>query len=137
LDPLVQRVKDYARNARFEEAAEVRDRHRTLARALDDRRTWGVLRQAGLLWAEDQNGESVLIEQGQLLESWSAADQAPLSTSSQARRSPHMVPDSVAVAEEARLLWKWLSRPEVRIIETSRPLATPLHPVPALTSLAG
>mgnify|MGYP000706471890 CR=1 FL=1 len=47
LDPLVSRLRDYARTARFEEAAELRDRHHSLARALADRRHWDTLRRAG------------------------------------------------------------------------------------------
>lgn len=135
LEPLVERIRDYARSARFEEAAELRDRHQTLARALADRRSWGVLRQAGLLWAEDAGGDSILVENGRLVASWSAPDQPPLGTTHAGPPSPYHVPESVAIAEEARLLWRWLDRPDVRIVETSHPLATPLHPIPALTSL--
>ncbi len=137
LEPLVERLRSYAKGARFEEAAELRDRHRALARALDDRRNWGVLQQAGLLWAEDQNGDSILIEHGRLISSWSGDDQAPLTTTAAATPSAHRVPESVATAEESRLLWKWLNRPTVQIVESTNPLATPLHPVRALTSLAG
>jgi DNA polymerase-3 subunit epsilon len=136
LDPLVGRIRDYARTSRFEEAAELRDRHRALARALDDRRNWEVLQHAGLLWAED-DAESVLIENGRLVASWTHGDQPPLSTTAVANESPHHVPDTVATAEEARLIWKWLSRPGVRIVESGNPLATSRYPVPALTTLAG
>ncbi len=137
LDPLVRKIKEYAHTARFEEAAEMRDRHRALSRALDDRRNWGVLRQAGLLWAEDDRGDCVLIEEGRLVATWAAEDQPPLSTTASFDPSPHLVPESVASAEEARLLWRWLNRPEVHIVETNRPLATPLSPIPSLTSLTG
>jgi len=137
LEPLVTRLREYARSARFEEAAELRDRHRALSRALDDRRNWGVLQQAGLLWAEDANGESVLVEHGRLIASWSQDDQAPLSTTAAAAASVHSVPESVVATEEARLLWKWLNRPSVQIVESTNPLATSRHPVPSLTSLAG
>lgn len=137
LEPLVDRIKDYAVTARFEEAAELRDRHRALARALHDRRNWGVLRQAGLLWAEDAAGDNVLVEHGKLIASWAAEDNPPLATTAAAQPSSHLVPDSVAAAEEARLLWRWLDRPDVQIVESSRPLTTSRHPVPALTSLAG
>ncbi len=137
LDPLVGRIRNYARSARFEEAAEMRDRHRALGKALEDRRNWGVLRDAGLLWAEDETGDNILIEQGRLVASWTDSDQAPLSTTTVFDPSPHLVPESVAAAEEARLLWRWLDRPGVQIIEATHPLATPLNPVPALTSLAG
>lgn len=137
LDPLVARLRDYANTSRFEEAAELRDRHRGLARALEDRRNWGILRQAGLLWAEDSSGESVLIEHGRLLAAWTGDEQAPLSTTAAIELSQHPVPTSVATAEEARLIWKWLERPGIRIVESTNPLATSRYPVPVLNSLAG
>lgn len=137
LAPLVERLREYARSSRFEEAAELRDRHRALTRALDDRRNWAVLQQAGLLWAEDHNGDSILVECGRLIASWSQEEQPPLTTTAAANTAIHFVPESVASAEETRLLWKWLNRPTVRIVESTNPLATSLHPVPALTSLAG
>ncbi len=137
LEPLVSRLREYAGSARFEEAAELRDRHRALSRALDDRRNWAVLQQAGLLWAEDQVGDSILVEHGKLVASWSQDEQSPLTTTAATVAATHMVPESVAIAEEARLLWKWLNRPGVQIIESTHPLTTSRHPVPSLTSLAG
>jgi DNA polymerase-3 subunit epsilon len=137
LDPLVSKLRDYARNARFEEAADLRDRHRALVRALTDRRNWGVLRQAGLLWAEDQTGDSVLVENGKLVAAWTATEQPPLAATVAAPLSPHLVPESVAEAEEARLVWKWLDRPDVRIVESTNPLTTSRYPVRKLSSLAG
>jgi DNA polymerase-3 subunit epsilon len=137
LDPLVARIRDYAGTARFEEAAEVRDRHRALGRALEDRRNWLVLRGAGLLWAEDGAGDSILIEDGRLVASWSNPDQPPLGATCVASGEPFDVPRSVVDAEEARLLWRWLDRPDVHIVETSLPLATPRQRVPVLSTLAG
>ena len=137
LSPLVTRLHEYARTARFEEAAELRDRHRALSVALQSRRNWGVLRQAGLLWAEDSSGDSVLVEGGRLIAAWGPDDQPPLTTTAAVAASPHLVPETVALAEEAHLIWKWLDRPDVRIVESTHPLATSRHPVPRLTSLAG
>ena len=137
LEPLVERMVEYARTARFEEAAELRDRHRALARALEDRRIWEVLDTAGLLLAEDQSGESALIEGGRLVAAWKADEQPPLTTTAATAPSPYDVASSVALAEEARLIWRWLDRPGVRIVDSTNPLATSLHPVPVLTSLAG
>ena len=96
-----------------------------------------MLNGAGMLWAEDGAGDSILIENGRLVASWTTPDQPPLGASRAGPPSPHHVPESVAVAEEARLLWRWLDRPDVRIVETTRPLATPRRPVPVLSSLAG
>ena len=137
LDPLVARIRDYARTARFEEAADVRDRHRSLAAALANRRNWGVLRQAGLLWAEDSQGDSLLAEDGRLVAAWGPDEQPPLEASQSSRTAIHRVPSTIAAAEEARLIWKWLDRPGVHIVESTNPLATSRHPVPTLSSLAG
>ena len=137
LEPLVTRLGEYARTARFEEAADLRDRHRALARALDSRRNWQALLQAGLLWAEDHSGESILVEHGRLLASWSGREQPPLTTTVPAAAPTHQVPESMLTAEEGHLIWRWLNRPGVRIVESSRPMATSRHPVPELHSLAG
>ncbi len=137
LDPLVARIRDYARSARFEEAADMRDRHRALTAALANRRNWGVLCQAGTLWAEDSQGESLLAEEGRLIAAWGPNEQPPLEVSQSSRTVTHHVPPTVAAAEEARLIWKWLDRPGVHIVESTNPLATSRHPVPSLRSLAG
>ncbi len=137
LDPLVVRIREYAKTARFEEAADLRDRHRSLAAALANRRHWGVLRQAGLLWAEDSLGDSLLAEDGRLIAAWGPGQQPPLEVASASKATTHHVPPTVAAAEEARLIWKWLDRPGVRIVESTNPLATSRHPISHLTSLAG
>jgi DNA polymerase-3 subunit epsilon len=137
LDRLVAKLRDYAAAARFEEAAEIRDRHRALTRALEDRRIWRALRDAGTLWAEAADGDAALIERGKLVSAWAGTDAPPLMPAVVAPPSPELVPDSVAAAEEARLIWRWLDRPGVRIIDATAPLALPRHRVPALTSLAG
>ena len=96
-----------------------------------------MLREAGRLWAVDSSGDSVLVEGGRLIAAWGPGDQPPLTTTAAAAASPHLVPETVALAEEAHLIWKWLDRPDVRIVESTHPLATSRHPVPRLTSLAG
>jgi hypothetical protein len=44
------------------------------------------------------------------------------------------VPRSVADAEEARLVWKWLDRSGVEIIDSSGALALPARPIPKLAT---
>jgi hypothetical protein len=104
---------------------------------LANRRNWGVLRQAGLLWAEDSQGDSILVEDGRLVAAWGPGEQPPLEAAQSAGSALDHVPPTVAAAEEARLIWKWLDRPGVCIIESTNPLMTSRHPVPNLTSLAG
>jgi hypothetical protein len=47
------------------------------------------------------------------------------------------VPPSVALAEEARLVWRWLAGGSVHVIDATGPLAMPAAAVPPLETLAG
>ena len=137
LAPLTERMVNHARNERFEDAATLRDRHRALGRSLERRRAWQALQGAGMLWAEDDNGDSVLVDNGRLASTWRAPGSPPLMRIAGHDTTPDAVPPSVAVAEEAHLLWRWLERPGVRIVDATHPLALPAIPVPHLDSLAG
>ena len=134
LDPLALRMAAHAGEQRFEEAGWVRDRYHALARAIDRRRAWTALQQAGLLWAENIDGEGVLIEQGRLVATWPTGGQPPLLQPSPGAE-PAQTPTSVSDAEEAHLIWRWLLRPGVRVVDSTGPLALPLHPVPELARL--
>ncbi len=136
LDPLVDKIRAHARDRRFEEAALVRDRHRALSRSLEQRRVWQTLQRAGALWAEDGAGESTLIEDGKLLAAWVAPAAPPLMRIAPSDASVREVPSTTAEAEECQLVWDWLNRPEVRIIEAARPFDMPSRPVRRLESLA-
>ena len=127
----------HASEQRFEEAGWLRDRYQALARAIERRRAWTALQQAGTLWAENPDGEGALIEQGRLVAAWQAGGQAPLLEPSPVvdDRAPAQTPWSVAEADEAQLVWRWLLRPGVRVIDSTGPLALPRHPVPELDRL--
>ena len=106
LEALAIKMAGHARNARFEEAAAVRDRYRALARSLQRRRAWVALQAAGMLWAEDAEGEGVLLERGRLVASWVRPDGPPLLQMGHSEASTSDVPASVQDAEECHLLWK-------------------------------
>ncbi len=137
LDPLADKMRSHVRRRRFEEAAMLRDRHRALGRSLEDRRAWQALQAAGTLWAEDARGESALIEGGRLVAAWAAPTPPPLLRLAEPEDPAGDVPPSIAAAEESRLLWTWLDRPEVRVVEAARPFGLPARPVTRLVSLAG
>jgi DNA polymerase-3 subunit epsilon len=137
LAPLTQRMITHARNERFEDAATLRDRHGALGRSLERRRAWQALQGAGMLWAEDGDGDSVLIDHGRLAAAWRAPGSPPLLRITGLDDVLDSVPPSVAVAEEAHLLWRWLDRPGVQIVDATNPLALPATPVPRLETLAG
>jgi len=135
LDPLVARMRTLAEGARFEEAAEVRDRYRALARALETRRIWQALTTAGMVWAEDADGASAMIDSGVLAAAWAPPDHPPLLPVVPAF-PPSPTPPSTAAAEEMWLVWRWLDRPGVTIVDSSAPLRLPARPVAVVASLA-
>lgn len=136
LDPLVNRIHRLADGRRYEEAAELRDRHRLLVRALQTRHAWNALVRCGMVWAETADGESILIEDARLAASWRHPDPPPLIPLAADVATYPETPPSTTHAEEMWLLWKWLDRPGVSIVDAHRPLEYPVRPVISLESLA-
>ncbi len=132
LQPLAERMERLAAEQRFEEAAAVRDRHRALARALERRRAWQALRDAGTIEVLGSGGERVLIRGGRLVHSWKGASGPPLVALDAEDVAPTPVPPDALVAEEAHLLWRWLCGEGVRLIHAEAPLRLPARPVPVL-----
>ncbi|MGI9649216.1 MAG: hypothetical protein ACR2OI_11910, partial [Acidimicrobiia bacterium] len=111
------------------------DRYRALARTIDRRRGWQALQQAGLLWAETAGGDGALIERGHLVAAWSGSAQPPLLAPADLPDDTPQTPPTVAAAEEAHLIWRWLERTDARIVDSTAPFSLPAHPVPALERL--
>ncbi len=134
LAPLERRIAALAREQRFEEAGWVRDRHRALGAALERRRAWRAMQEAGLLRLEGDDG-GALIDRGRLVAAWPQGERPPL--------LPDAVPAAIEEAarttvdaEEAHLVWRWLETGAVRLIDATAPLALPARPVPVLTRIA-
>ena len=139
LDPLVERVRRLALDQRFEEAAAVRDRHRALARALERRRAWESLQAAGMVEVEGPEGDHALIDRGRLVHAWRIGDQPPLWARVDRSAPPEAttpVPPDVLAAEEAHLLWRWVTGDGIRLIEAEGALVMPARAVPELTALS-
>lgn len=134
LVPLAEKVAQLAADQRFEEAATVRDRHRALARALERRRAWQAMQQAGMMEVEAGDGDHALVDRGRLVQAWRAGTHPPL-TPAPTASSDADVPGDVLAAEEAHLLWKWLTADGVRLIDAQGALALPSRPVPSLDVL--
>ncbi len=132
LDPLAEMVAAHARRSRFEEAAWLRDRYRALARALERRRAWCALQEAGLVRAVDGAGNGALLERGRLVAAWRGAAPPLLTTLAPPQGEWTPVPRSSADAEEAHLIWKWLSNGDVVLEGVSGVFASSVRPVPAL-----
>jgi DNA polymerase-3 subunit epsilon len=136
LDRLSAKMRDHARAQRFEEAAAIRDRYRALAATLVRRRTWQALMQAGTVWLEDGDGDGAIVEGGRLVAAWNRAQEPPLFRITPPADGQPSLPPSPGAAEEAWLLWRWLARPHVRIVDGCGGLALPAHPVRKLEDVA-
>ena len=134
LAPLEARIGQLARAQRFEEAGWVRDRHRALASALERRRAWQAMQEAGLLRVQGADG-GALIDRGRLVAAWPAGGHPPLLPGPGDGPIDEVARTTVD-AEEAHLVWRWLEAGEVTLIDASATLALPSRPVPALTRIA-
>ena len=134
LDPLVSRMTDLASSQRFEEAGWVRDRHRALSRALEQRRAWRQLQRAGSILAVGADGGGA-IEQGRLVAAWPDGPAPPL-LPPPARPGSDEVAATVGDAEEAWLIWKWLAKPETQIMSSASTIDFASTTIPRVVRLA-
>ena len=133
LSRLEQKMVSLATDQRFEEAAWVRDRYRALARALDRRRGWEALQEAGRLVLESIDGERVVIDGGRLVAAWRSGEPTPLlPPPAPVDHTP--TPPTVSMAEEADLIWRWITTGHVRLLDVSSAFALPRRPVPRLAA---
>ncbi|MEA3503184.1 MAG: DEDD exonuclease domain-containing protein, partial [Actinomycetota bacterium] len=132
LDALRDRMARLAESRRYEDAAVARDRHELLGRAIERRRAWLALAAAGTLWAEDADGDGVVVGHGHLVASWNASTPLPLAAMDDPAEKIPQAPVSVAAAEEAHLIWRWLNRDGVRLVQSTGTLTLPIQPVPTL-----
>lgn len=129
-DRLMSRMATLVDHQRFEDAALLRDRWESLSRALTTRRAWNSLQRAGRINATGPDGVSVGIDHGRLVAAWPRAHQMPLVVSGAAGERRHTV--SMVAIEEAALIWRWLSGPQIRIDTVTGTLACLSARVPTL-----
>ncbi|HEY7583561.1 MAG TPA: DEDD exonuclease domain-containing protein [Acidimicrobiia bacterium] len=139
LDPIAHKMRRLAAERRFEEAAQMRDRHRALARALERARAWRALAAAGRIELESNLGERVVIDQGRLVAAWRSGQAPPLLATAidpddVPEAATYPVPPSMDAAEEAHLIWQWMTDGRVRVIDSSGPLVLPAGAVPHLSA---
>ncbi|MGH8875012.1 MAG: DEDD exonuclease domain-containing protein, partial [Acidimicrobiia bacterium] len=132
LDALATRMGELAASRRFEEAAWVRDRHRALALAIERRRAWQAMQRAGLVELESCAGDRALVDRGRLVAAWGSGAHPTLWAVDPPDDPWPSVAPSVAAAEEAQLVWRWMTSGMVRLVAASGPLGLPARPVPGL-----
>ncbi len=127
LEPLVDRMNEFASLTRYEEAAWARDRHDALARALQARHQWKALQQMGWCEFEMSDGARVLVDHGRLAATWRESDPPVLRPAGAVLETSAEVPSDFQTAEEARLVWAWLRKSEPKLVEADNSFAVPIN----------
>jgi DNA polymerase-3 subunit epsilon len=134
LDPLVDRMSVLAGAERYEEAGWVRDRHRALSRALDRRAAWAMLQRAGSVRAVGPDGGAA-IERGLLAAAWPNGPTPPLLPAPSGAGDAE-VATSLGDAEEAWLVWRWLTDQSTSLLESATTIDKRTHLVPDVERIA-
>jgi DNA polymerase-3 subunit epsilon len=127
LEGLEDRMRAMSASRRYEEAGWLRDRHEALARAIERRQAWTAMQDIGLWEALAPDGTRVLIDHGRLVASWREGTTPPLLPQDGSSGMRTEVPPSTQVAEEADIVWKWVSATRPLIIEATGALSLPLR----------
>lgn len=135
LEPLEERMRELAESRRYEEAGWARDRHDALARAIAAKQRWNSLVNGGIWEVESSDGTFALIDHGRLLATWDHDQPPPLRPLATPQTSHLEVPPNVETAEETRLVWRWLERSDLRLINATGSLAVPTRVARPLASV--
>jgi DNA polymerase-3 subunit epsilon len=135
LSRLEERMSRLALEQRYEEAAWARDRHDALVRALSRNWQWQALASAGWIELEHADGTTAVIDHGTLVETRPPGMPPRLHAREPMTNDMPPVAPSVESAEEAAIIWGWLERNRVRVVECSGTFAYPIRRVQRLTAL--
>lgn len=133
---LAEKMNRLSREQRYEEAAWARDRHDALVRALQHRWEWTALAAAGWLELEHADGTIAVIDHGILVETrppGALPRMGPVYTES---TPVAPVAPSVESSEEAGLIWRWIDKNRVRVVECTGTFSYPSQRVQRLTALS-
>lgn len=125
LESLSERMLRLSNEQRYEEAAWARDRHDAFSRAVARRHEWMCLAGAGWLELEHADGTTIVIDHGRLVETRPTGQPPRLYPRSPAQDAGPVAP-SVEVAEEAALIWRWLSSQPLKVAECTGTFAHPI-----------
>lgn len=125
------RMRALAAGQLFEDAALVRDRWDSLARALERSRAWTAFQRAGQLEATGVDGVTLIIDRGRLVAAWPEGSAPPLVPQIASPDEAHP-PDTLAI-DEAMLLWRWVCDDDVALNQVEGVFSTPSSRVPLLS----
>ena len=132
LEPLADRMHALARDERFEEAADVRDRAAALAATLRRQRRIETLRRAGRVRIEVPDGGGAEVEGGRLVCSWGPDGGLPFPTASSSDEEG-TGPLPRELADELLCVARWLDERagQVRLVHCEGGLASDLPLLPS------
>jgi DNA polymerase III subunit epsilon len=133
LGPLVEKMRRFAAERRYEQAALTRDRLEALRRALDDRRRLAMIRAAGelVLTRPHPGGREVtVLRHGQLASVTVVPADGPVELAAVPEAGPEPVagPPPRHLADELRLVAQWLDQVagKAEVLTVSGTLASPV-----------
>ena len=132
LERLEERMERLAQQQRYEEAAWVRDRHDSLARALRNTWEWRSLVDAGWIELEHDDGTIAVIDHGRLVETRGPGQLSRLPTGLADPVPMSPVAPGVESAEEAAIIWRWLQGNQVKLVQCTGTFSYPLHRIERL-----
>ena len=129
IDPLVRRMSELAAAARYEEAADMRDRAAALSRAISRQRRLDALRAAGRITIELDGGGGALLDRGRLVTAWRdsppASPPLPLPPPPSGPLPRHLADELATVAA-----WLEARAERIRLVECDAGLASALPRLP-------
>jgi DNA polymerase III subunit epsilon len=125
LDPLTRRMEELARAARFEEAADVRDRAAALSRVLERQRRFDALRSTSDLRIELPGGSTAVLAHGVLR----GGDEPTIDLTAPLPRE---------LADEVSAVATWLgdNAERIRLVACVGQWAFPVAPLPTFTAVS-
>jgi DNA polymerase-3 subunit epsilon len=132
LERLEERMERLAHQQRYEEAAWVRDRHDSLAKALRNNWEWRSLVGAGWMELEHDDGTIAVIDHGRLVETRGPGQLSRLHNGLADPVAMSPVAPGVESAEEAAIIWRWLQGNQVKLVQCTGTFSYPLQRIERL-----
>lgn len=132
LEPLDRRMNDLADAARFEEAADTRDRAQALTRAMARQRRFDAVRTAGTIRIELPGQGGAEVCNGRLVSAWTDDGQSHLGFDSELLTTEPGRPIASDDVDELRCIVSWLDQRahRLRLVHADQPLRSPYPRLP-------
>ena len=77
-----------------------------------------------------------MVDHGRLVEAWRGGAATPplLASATMPATETPPIPLTLAAAEEAQLIWQWMTNGRVRLVSSTAPIDMPVVPIPHLSA---